>query len=179
MIDKREEFVRHAPPGAIVEAGCWKGGLGAYMALSGRDTYLFDSFDGLPETSEKDSDMRRTLPLKQKTNYLKVSEESVYEISRKLKVDPYVIKGWFNETLPQWKEKIGKIAVLHVDGDIYSSTKEVLSCLYDNVVKGGVIVMDDYYTYGGSRRALYEFFQENSIIPALRSYPFGKVYFIK
>src|SRR3990167_10331958 len=120
-----DELVRHAPPGAIVEAGCWKG-----MALSGRDTYLFDSFDGLPETSEKDSHMRRTLPLKQKTNYLKVSEESVYEISRKLKVDPYVIKGWFNETLPQWKEKIGKIAVLHVDGDIYSSTKEVLSCLY-------------------------------------------------
>ena len=68
VIYQMDELVRHAPPGAIVEAGCWKGGLGAYMALSGRDTYLFDSFDGLPETSEKDSDMRRTLPLKQKTN---------------------------------------------------------------------------------------------------------------
>jgi hypothetical protein len=53
-------------------------------------------------------------------------------------------KGWFKDTLPAWKKnKTGPIAFLHMDADIYSSTKEVLLALNDQIVIGTVITFDE------------------------------------
>jgi O-methyltransferase len=168
-------------PGSIVETGCWKGGLGAYMALSGRQTWLFDSFEGLPELTEKDMEIAKPkgLPLNTITGYIAVSENNAREIAAKLNVKPRIIKGWFNETLPSYKKEIGPIAILRLDGDTYSSTKEALDILYENVVVGGIVVVDDYYDFKGCREALYDFFNEQKINPAIKQYPFGRAYFKK
>ena len=176
----REIMVKNIS-GAIVETGCWRGGLGAYLAHFGREVWLFDSFEGLPELTENDIEIAglKKLPLHTKTGYIATSEESAHKIARKLGVKPHIIKGWFSDTLSKHKERIGPIAILRLDGDTYNSTKEALDILYDSVVVGGIIVIDDYYDFSGCRKALYEFFNERGIVSTLQHYPFGRVYFRK
>lgn len=167
--------------GAIVETGCWKGGLGAYMAQFERPTWLFDSFEGLPEMTERDKDITspKGLALYKKTGYIAVPEEMARHIAEKLKTKPNIIKGWFNDTLPRYKKEIGPIAILRLDGDTYASTKQALDVLYESVSRGGIIVVDDYHDFGGCREALYNFFQEHKITAAIHRYPFGRAYFVK
>jgi len=57
-------------------------------------------------------------------------------------------KGWFKDTLPYWKQQHkGPIAFLHMDADIYSSTKEVLMSLNDQIVTGTVITFDEFCNF--------------------------------
>ncbi len=181
MRDHIEEMGRKNIAGAIAETGCWKGGLGAYMARFGRETWLFDSFEGLPELTEKDSEIagQKNLPLGEKTGYIAVAEENAREIAKKIGTSPHIIKGWFSETLPRYRKEIGPIAILRLDGDAYSSTMEALDILYDSVATGGIIVVDDYYDFSGCREALHDFFQKRGIAPAISRYPFGRAYFRK
>lgn len=181
MQDHIEQVRSKAVVGAIVETGCWKGGLGAYMAQFGREVWLFDSFEGLPEMTENDAELlnAKGLPLHTKTGYIAVSEDTPREIAEKLKVKPHIIKGWFNETLPKHKEEIGQIAILRLDGDTYDSTLDALNTLYDSVSEGGIIVVDDYYDFGGCRKAVYDFFSSKNIAPSIYRYPFGNAYFYK
>ena len=171
----------HNIPGAIVETGCWKGGLGAYMAQFGRPTWLFDSFEGLPAMTEKDRDLAlpKNLPLHTKTGYIAVAESRVHSISKKLGVEPHIIKGWFEDTLPQHKGDIGPIAVLRLDGDTYDSTLQALEILYNQVSEGGFVVIDDYDAFRGCREAVYDFFVSRKIAPRIMDYPYGKPYFRK
>lgn len=69
----------------------------------------------------------------------------------------HLVKGWFQDTLKPTKEKIGAIALLRMDGDFYDSTKVVFEELYDQVVEGGVVIIDDYGSFEGCRRATEEF----------------------
>ena len=66
-------------------------------------------------------------------------------------------QGWFEETLPKDAPGIGKIALLRLDGDWYSSTKVCLDHLYSHVSKFGVVVIDDYGHWEGCRKAVDEF----------------------
>ena len=54
-----------------------------------------------------------------------------------------------------------KISLLHLDMDIYKPTKFVLSKIYDRIVRGGVILIDDYTAVPGSTRAIDEFLKKN------------------
>ena len=57
-------------------------------------------------------------------------------------------KGWFKDTLPAWKQNhIGPIAFLHMDADIYSSTKEVLTSLNDQIVPNTIITFDEFCNF--------------------------------
>ena len=57
-------------------------------------------------------------------------------------------KGWFKDTVPTWKENNkGPVAFLHMDADIYSSTKEVLTLLNDRIVPGTVITFDEFCNF--------------------------------
>ena len=60
-------------------------------------------------------------------------------------------KGWFQETLPGVTKEIKQIAILRLDGDFYASTKVCLDFLYEKVVSGGFIIVDDYGTREGCR----------------------------
>lgn len=65
-------------------------------------------------------------------------------------------KGWFQDTLPVNSRSIKEIALLRIDADWYASTKICLEYLYDKVVPGGFIIIDDYGTYDGCRKAVDE-----------------------
>lgn len=57
-------------------------------------------------------------------------------------------KGWFRDTLPAWKQNnTGPIAFLHMDADIYSSTKEVLMSLDAQIVTGTIITFDEFCNF--------------------------------
>lgn len=189
------ELERGNIKGSIVEMGCWKGGCGAFMALSvkkhggQRDVWLFDSFEGLPGFTKEDaakakikdvSIVEKKDILKSSPGVFKAEINDAQEIANKLKVKVNVIKGWFQNTLPQAKKDIGKIALLRLDADLYESTKYCLEELYDSVSEGGIIIVDDYGSWKGCNKALHEFLAEKNINNCLLYYPYGgNAYFRK
>ena len=68
-----------------------------------------------------------------------------------------LIKGFFDKTLPQYE---GRIALLHLDGDLYESYKVSLETLYEKVAPGGIIMFDEYLDqrWPGATKAIDEFF---------------------
>jgi O-methyltransferase len=76
------------------------------------------------------------------------------------------IKGWFSDTLPT--APIGKIAILRLDGDYYSSTMDALNALYDKVTNGGYIIIDDYSAFKSCKTAITEFCNKRQIHPTIQ-----------
>ena len=74
----------------------------------------------------------------------------------------YII-GDVMETLQDKSTIPEKIAILRLDTDWYESSKYELEQMYDNVVKGGVIIFDDYFHWNGQRKATDEFFKSKNL----------------
>lgn len=173
--------------GSVVEMGCGRGGCGAVVlqaSVEPRQVWLFDSFEGLSEPTGKDLVGTKKVAEKVKKGYLAVSKESVLEIATQVAPKAlsrlHIVKGWFEDSLPSVKSEIGDIAILRLDADLYEPTLYCLRELYDRVVEGGYIVIDDYRKWIGARKALFEFFSERGIAPYVTEYPGGGVaYFIK
>ena len=72
-----------------------------------------------------------------------------------------LVKGNILETVDEYLEKNPhtRIALLHIDTDVYEPAKYGLEKLFDRVVKGGVIVLDDYAKIEGETIAVDEFFK--------------------
>lgn len=151
--------------GDIVECGVWNGGSGAILAQSSqnspfpRNVWLFDSFQGLPNSTDKDGHRAQSYKGKCLGDPSKVRE--VMERLRIPKSRVHIIKGWFEETFPT--VNIEKISLLHIDADWYESVKLCLESFYDNVQPGGFVVLDDYGTWPGCKRAVDEFIIENGL----------------
>lgn len=156
--------------GALVECGVAEGGTAAMMALTNRELgstsrakWFFDSYEGLPEPTDKDFEggkaghFIRPLP---KGACLGTIEQVSDLLFNKLLLpnnEVHLVKGWFQDTVPVSREKVGPIAVLRLDGDWYESTKIPLENFYDQVAVGGYVIIDDYGTCFGSQRATDEF----------------------
>ncbi|MBQ3336344.1 MAG: class I SAM-dependent methyltransferase [Selenomonadaceae bacterium] len=108
--------------------------------------YGFDSFEGLPE------DWR--------TGFDKATFDRNGEMPQ-VNSNVRLIKGWFNETLPAFvKEHAEPCAFIHVDCDLYSSTKTIFDNLKDQIVSGTVIAFDEYFNYPGWQEGEYKAFME-------------------
>jgi len=66
-------------------------------------------------------------------------------------------QGWFEHTVPGFSQQKKPIAILHLDCGLYRSTKVCLEQLYESVIENGFIIVDDYGTYEGCRKAVDEF----------------------
>ncbi len=180
--------------GDLVECGVAQGGCSALMALrafenneNGRKIWLFDSFEGLPEPGAGDflkgikSAGSFIRPLKKGSclgTYTEVEKLffSKFKINKK---NVRMIKGWFQNTLPEYKNKIDKISLLRIDADWYEPTKCCLDNLYDNVIDKGFIVIDDYGTCFGAKKALDEFLEKKNLFVELVHDGRGGCYFQK
>ncbi|MDB4097012.1 TylF/MycF family methyltransferase [Methylophilaceae bacterium] len=179
--------------GSFVECGVWKGGAIGLMALGNiqlsskrRNLHLFDSFEEICEPDpEKDgqkalNDVKhftknnsqskgRLRPVKGiydefgGPGSLEENKNLLENIINYPSKSIFYHKGWFQETLPISCKKIDKIAILRLDGDWYSSTKVCLEYLFNKVAKGGVVIIDDYGTYDGCRKAVDEFLKKNKV----------------
>jgi hypothetical protein len=138
-------------PGDFIETGVWKGGASIFMKLYSdiyklnKKVFVADSFKGLPhpdiEKYPQDAgDTHHTI------DFLKVSLDDVTNNFRAyncLDENVTFLEGWFSDTLPNNKS-IEKISILRFDGDMYGSTMDVMNSLYDKVVPGGIVIIDDY-----------------------------------
>lgn len=187
------DAIENGAAGCFVECGVAQGGCSALMAMvagehgNGRKMWLFDSFEGLPSPTENDFDApgERTgmhvRPLV-RGSCLGTQQEVEGLLFSKFMLDRnkvVLVKGWFQETLPQYRNKVGPVALLRLDGDWYESTKCCLENLYDQVVSRGWIIIDDYETCYGSKRAVDEFLAAKGLKVEMRSDGRGGVLFEK
>lgn len=163
-----EECVRASKgiDGAFVETGIWTGGASAYalrsMLRNGtvRDYWGFDSFEGMPPPTAEDGqhaldwvgDDPSAVNASDYDACLRYLHSAGYP-GQKI----HLVKGWFHKTLPANKSAIGPIAILRMDGDFYESTKTALEELYPQVVSGGMVIIDDYGSFEGCKKAVDEF----------------------
>ena len=178
--------------GCIVECGVWKGGMicgASRFALNNninRIFYAFDSFIGFPEPTDKDIVAFTNTPALELENWgMKrgpVKLESLNSLSEcmnllNIPVDMIIpIKGWFKDTVPLFNKNI---VILRLDGDWYDSTKVCLEHLYDKVVSGGIIILDDYGYWKGCKEATDEFLNKHNINITLHKTDFSEVWFTK
>jgi hypothetical protein len=190
------EMEKRKVDGCFVECGVARGGCSALMALvaadyhSGRKLWLFDSFEGLSEPTPED-EYRESLRYKTANRssdlvapgYCLGTYEEVESLlfsNLGLSRDNItMVRGWFQDTLPEHKDKTGPIAVLRIDGDWYESTRCCLENLYDNVVSGGSVIIDDYESYIGARKATDEFIKSRGIKTELSFDGRGGAYFTR
>jgi hypothetical protein len=72
-----------------------------------------------------------------------------------------IVKGWFCETLPKFvREHSEAVAFIHVDCDLYSSTKCIFDFLHPHIGPGCVIVFDEYFNYPGWQNHEHKAFME-------------------
>lgn len=176
-----EYITKHKIPGDIVECGVWKGGSSMVAALTlkglksfSRRLFLYDTYEGMSKPTKKDisvfnhqqkaiSEWKRNLN-GNINNWCFVSEE---EVRRNMFSTGYsrnkllFIKGKVEDTIPEHLPK--KIALLRLDTDWYESTKHELVHLYPLLQEGGVLIIDDYGDWQGSKDATDEYLKEHNI----------------
>ena len=149
----RSVAVKMAPSdGLVLEFGVYKGGsIRQFAQLTSRMIYGFDSFEGIPEpwTLRKKGDFS--------VNALPDVPSNVV-----------LIKGWFNDTLPVFlDEHENSVAFVHLDCDLYSSSKMVLEMLADRMRPGTIIILDDFLEEPGwqheQNKAFFEFVEAHAV----------------
>lgn len=142
--------------GSFVECGVWRGGASIFARAClpmDRHVICCDSFQGLP--------FDQTEPDFNSYDFLAVTEAEVrrnFE-SYRLNENIRMVKGPFSETLRSLE---GPIAILRADGDMFSSTIQILSWLYEKVSPGGYVIIDDW-NLEPCRRAV-EFYRDSNQI---------------
>jgi len=170
-------------PGAIVECGVFKGISLARFAMFRelldkrpfRKIVGFDIFGKFPESKYgPDKPLRKRF----------IKAAGIESISRKQmrKVLSYkgvdksieLVSGDITRTIPEYlaKNKRLKISLLNLDVDIYEPSVTVLEYLYPRIVKGGILIIDDYGTFPGETKAVNEYFKDKKV--KIRKFPFAK-----
>jgi len=136
--------------GLTAEFGVFRGESINYIAsvLPGRAIHGFDSFEGNPEDS------------KDFLNWKK----GTFDLGGKLpkvRANVTLHKGWFDKSVPEFaRQNPGPMAFMHMDADLYSSTKTVFDTLADRILPGTVIVFDEFFNYPGWKRGESKAFAE-------------------
>jgi Methyltransferase domain len=133
--------------GLVLEFGVFSGRTINYIASKRNWTVDgFDSFEGLPEGWRDGFD---------KGHFKTASLPKVRDNVR-------LHKGWFDESLPIFLGGAADlpIAYLHVDCDLYSSTRTIFDLLGNRIKPGTVIVFDEYFNYDGWENGEYLAFKE-------------------
>lgn len=135
--------------GHYLEFGVFTGGTIRFMAkrVGGTVIHGFDSFEGLPED----------------WGGFQLGK-SAFDVGGRLPRVPENVKlyrGWFNQSLPPWcAENPGPIAFMHIDCDLYSSTKIIFDLLGERLQQGTIILFDEYFNYANWRNHEFKAFQE-------------------
>ncbi len=159
--------------GSIVECGVWRGGSTIAMLRTllelgdtGRDVYLYDTFEGMSEPTELDRTFRGQSAATLMSGSSKAAEDvkciaSLEDVTNNVTSSGYplqrvtFVRGKVEDTIPGTIPQ--EIAILRLDTDWYESTRHELAHLYPRLVPGGVLIIDDYGHWEGARRAVDEF----------------------
>lgn len=178
--------------GAIVECGTWKGGMSCGLLEVGGDTrtfHFFDSFEGLPTAGDLDGPEAQpghAAILHDNNTADFAAFEAATNRARRPGQKVFIHKGWFQDTVSTFPGD-QPIAVLRLDGDWYESTMVCLEGLFDKVLPGGIIIIDDYYDWDGCAQAVHDFLSARKATDRLHvmsaggvvSRPYAQAYIIK
>jgi hypothetical protein len=152
--------------GEIVECGVFKGN-SFFRWIKFRDllenTFSrrivgFDAFGAFPETTYVKDMKKRDAFIRETSGGIGITEEEMGELLSAQALDKNVelVKGDINETVPDYVAAHDelRISLLHIDVDIFEPTKTSLEHLFDRVVKGGVVIFDDYGAFPGANDAI-------------------------
>jgi len=176
-------------PGAILECGVFHGAQVALMqrvllhnGVRDREIYAYDTFNGMPEPGTEDVVTQVSeavdspspgTPAKTIWETMRDAEgkgstwvnASIQAVRSLLDSTGYpmervhLIEGMVEDTLPSHAPET--IALMRLDTDFYQSTKHELVCLYPRLSPRGILMVDDYGAFAGSRQATDEYFREN------------------
>ena len=139
--------------GLFLEFGVYRGKTVNYIAKINPNIniYGFDSFEGIQED----------------WNYLSKGAFKLIQLP-KVRKNVTLIKGWFHETIPIFKQKEKNyISFLHIDCDLYSSTATIFTEFCNQITNDTIIVFDEYFNYpgwkAGEYKAFIEFVNKNQI----------------
>ena len=137
--------------------------------------YAFDTFEGFPRISREDGERNDTLDLKPGGYASGENMLRDLELAQKaMNHDKFIrhldrirfIKGDVRETIPAFVNEKGTslhIALLNLDVDLYQPTKAVLESLIPHMVRGGIIIVDEYAVdeFPGESKAIDEYFRNH------------------
>lgn len=171
----------HELPGAVVECGVFKGvslvRFAAFRDLMGspfsKKIIGFDTFSSFPETAfSQDQQFRKKFI--DAAGSQSISKEQLLEVLKHKGTDKFIelVEGDITETVPRYVEEHPelRISLLNLDTDVYEPAKTILECLYPRIVRGGVLILDDYGTFPGETKAVEEYFDGEVI--QIRKFPF-------
>lgn len=166
-------------PGAVVECGVALGGSGIWLAslLKDREYHGYDVFDQIPPPGPQD-------PAKAHERYAVIAsgkskglgEDTYYGYLGDLldrvsasfasyNLTPHLHKGLFEDSLhPEWP-----IALAHIDCDWYEPVSVCLQRITPWLACGARVIIDDYFDYGGSQKAVDEHLAGNPGFSRLRN----------
>jgi hypothetical protein len=181
LVDAVRYCTRRGIPGAFAECGVWRGGSVMAMILtlqqlgrSDRDIYLYDTFEGMTEPTEADTsrvhrpatelwDEAGGRPWPEFFGSDVFDEQTVRETLYTTgypRERLHFVAGRVEDTLPEQAPE--GLALLRLDTDWYESTRHELIHLYPRLAENGVLIIDDYGHWDGSRRAVDEYFSEHA-----------------
>jgi O-methyltransferase len=157
-------------PGGMAEIGVYKGGTARLIAETAdhKDLHLFDTFSGMPPT-DQEKDKHRA------GDFSDTSLDQVKEYLSDCR-NVFYYPGLFPETASPVDDNY--FSFVHVDADIYQSVKAACEFFYPKLVKGGIMVFDDYgfLSCPGAKVAVDEYFADKEQIIYL---PTGQAIVIK
>ena len=169
------EINKNQLEGAFVECGVFKGGSVMNMALTQLNfnklvhIYLYDTFEGMTPQGEFDINHKGVSADRILKNPSKLCICSLEQVKSHLKLTGYpqgflhFRQGDVAETLKTDLPK--QISLLRLDTDWYESTKIELEILYPRLVKGGVLILDDYGYWKGAKKAADDYFHSIGMDP--------------
>ena len=147
------EMVKQAPIGCVVELGVYQGGSAKYLhdvcKETGRQLYLYDTFEGIPFKTHLDE------------HEVGDFKDTSVDFVRALCPEAIVVQGVF----PFSVQHMPPIAFAHIDADQYDSIRMALFVLGPMMVQGGVMWFDDVGCLDGADKALEEWVRATGNIP--------------
>lgn len=138
--------------GAMAEVGVFEGASARMLceAKGIRALHLFDTFDGLPKSSEVDRSVHR------EKQYACTAESVSAYLTDYANV--VLHKGRFPESTEGLDDC--QYSFVHLDVDLYESTLACLDYFYPRMIPGGIVVSHDYSILAGVKVAVEEFLSD-------------------
>jgi len=175
--------------GDIVECGVFKGTslirFGVFRDIfknKSKKIIGFDTFGKFP-SAEFSKDVKQRKKFLEQTGGESISKKQLIDLFKKKKMSKNfeLIKGDIIKTIPNYVKKNPnmKISILNLDVDLYEPTKVILENLFPKIVKGGIIILDDYNVFPGETKAIKEYFKDKKITIKKFDYRKSPSYIIK
>lgn len=180
LVKAAQYVVTNRIPGDIVECGVWKGGSMMAVAMTliamndtERDLYLFDTFEGMTEPAGIDKSYKNDKAFELLRKNKKDEDNTLWAYSPIENVRKnlfsvgydqnkiHFIKGRVEDTVPA--KAPAEISLLRLDTDWYESTRHELVHLFPRLTCGGIVIIDDYGHWQGSKIATDEYIRDNNI----------------